>query len=144
MSFQLTIAEGKEAGKEFTFDKDSAVIGRTSECDVILYDQGISRRHCRVFFENGRYHVEDLGSSNGTKRNGTVVTREALVDGDTLGVGSVVFAFKVLQLSIPTLDDEPSAAADEGSTRATPSARTHHSSVQSSSYRSASTLTRGS
>jgi hypothetical protein len=117
MSFQLTIAEGKEAGKEFTFDKDSAVIGRTSECDVILYDQGISRRHCRVFFENGRYHVEDLGSSNGTKRNGTVVTREALVDGDTLGVGAVVFNFKVLQLSIPTLEEEPATAADEGSTR---------------------------
>jgi hypothetical protein len=120
MSFQLTIAEGKEAGKEFTFEKDSAVIGRTSECDVILYDHGISRRHCRVFFEAGRYYVEDLGSSNGTKRNGTAVTREALVDGDTLGVGSVVFAFKVLQLSIPTLDEEPSTAADEGSTRIVP------------------------
>jgi hypothetical protein len=120
MSFQLTIAEGKEAGKEFTFEKDSAVIGRTSECDVILYDHGISRRHCRVFFENGRYYVEDLGSSNGTKRNGTVVTREALVDGDTLAVGSVVFAFKVLQLSIPMLDDEPATAADEGSTRIVP------------------------
>jgi len=117
MSFQLTIAEGKEAGKEFTLEKDSAVIGRTSECDVILYDHGISRRHCRIFFENGRYYVEDLGSSNGTKRNGAPVTREALVDGDRLGVGSVVFAFKVLQLSIPMLEEEPATAADEGSTR---------------------------
>ncbi len=40
MAFQLKIAEGKDAGKEFVFEQDSVLIGRTPECDVVLYDAG--------------------------------------------------------------------------------------------------------
>jgi len=51
MGFQLVIAEGKEAGREFVFDQLSVLIGRTSECDVVLYDPGVSRKHARIFNE---------------------------------------------------------------------------------------------
>ncbi|WNG39658.1 FHA domain-containing protein [Archangium violaceum] len=101
MSFQLTIAEGKEAGKEFVFEQDSVLIGRVAECDVVLYDAGISRRHCRIFSEGGEYFVEDLGSSNGTRVNGTPVEgKQALSKGDQLSLGPVVFVFS------PTLDED--------------------------------------
>ena len=95
MSFQLTIAEGKEAGKEFEFEQDSVLIGRVTECDVVLYDAGISRRHCRIFAEGGTYFVEDLGSSNGTQVNGKLVKqKQALAEGDKLSLGPVVFVFR--------------------------------------------------
>ncbi|ATB31402.1 FHA domain-containing protein [Melittangium boletus] len=109
MSFQLTIAEGKEAGKEFVFELDSVLIGRVSECDVVLYDSGISRRHCRVFAEAGAYFAEDLGSSNGSRVNGQPIKpngKQALVDGDQLTLGPVVFVFK----RVAAMDENESTA----------------------------------
>lgn len=97
MAFQLTISEGKEAGKEFVFDQDSILIGRTDECDVILYDPGISRRHCRIFHQGVSYVVEDMGSANGTKVNGSAIARHTLADGDRVALGPVVFAFSALR-----------------------------------------------
>ena len=97
MGFQLKIAEGKDAGKEFEFDQDSVLIGRTPECDVVLYDAGVSRKHCRIFGEGRRYLIEDMGSSNGTKVNGSSITKkQPLTDGDQLTLGPVVFVFGAL------------------------------------------------
>lgn len=97
MGFQLKIAEGKDAGKEFAFDQDSVLIGRTPECDVVLYDAGVSRKHCRIFSEGNRFIIEDMGSSNGTKVNGAAITKkQELTDGDQLTLGPVVFVFGAL------------------------------------------------
>jgi hypothetical protein len=119
MSFQLTIAEGKEAGKEFVFEQDSVLIGRVAECDVVLYDAGISRRHARIFSEAGAYFVEDVGSSNGTLVNGQPVKQKhALIEGDQVTLGPVVFVYR----RVPEMDPEEAtapmpAATGSGSTR---------------------------
>ena len=60
MGFQLVISEGKEAGREFEFDQDSVVIGRTAECDVILYEAGVSRKHARILIEGAGIWIEKL------------------------------------------------------------------------------------
>jgi len=105
MSFLLTIAEGKEAGKEFVFDQGSVVIGRTADCDVILYDPGVSRKHARIFAQGRAYYVEDMGSSNGTKVNGSVVKKKQLSDGDAVALGPVVFNFS--SRVIEEMDTDP-------------------------------------
>lgn len=110
MGFQLTIAEGKEAGREFVFEQASVVIGRTSECDVVLYDPGVSRKHARIFSEDDGYFVEDMGSSNGTKLNGEIVKKAKLNDGDAVTLGPVVFNFSASEL----MPDEPGAPAEDG------------------------------
>lgn len=93
MGFLLTMAEGKEAGREFVFAQPSVTIGRISECDIVLYDPGVSRKHARIFAMDGAYYVEDLGSSNGTKVNGVLVTQQRLSPHDALALGPVVFRF---------------------------------------------------
>lgn len=98
MGFQLVIAEGKEAGREFVFDQTSILIGRTSDCDVILYESGVSRKHARIFAEGEGFFVEDMGSSNGTKVNGEIVKKQQLKDGDAIGLGPVVFNFAAVLL----------------------------------------------
>ncbi|HEX8700400.1 MAG TPA: FHA domain-containing protein [Myxococcaceae bacterium] len=117
MAFQLKIAEGKDAGKEFLFEQDSVLIGRTPECDVVLYDAGVSRRHCRIFSEGDGYIVEDMGSANGTKVNGAPVKTKPLTDGDQLTLGPVVFAFAAVEAEAeePGTDGVgvPAAAQDE-------------------------------
>lgn len=106
MGFQLVIAEGKEAGREFVFDQTSILIGRTSECDVILYEPGVSRKHARIFNEGASFFVEDMGSSNGTKVNGNLVKKQALKDGDAIGLGPVVFNFAAIALEAEGSTDE--------------------------------------
>src|SRR5215217_3363393 len=113
MPFQLTISEGKDAGKEFVFDQDSVLIGRTSECDVVLYDPGVSRKHCRLFLDGDAYSVEDQGSANGTLLNGTAVQTQALEDGDKLTLGPVTFVFS-LKKDESTGEEELPAGAEEG------------------------------
>lgn len=108
MGFQLVISEGKEAGREFEFDQDSVIIGRTAECDVILYEAGVSRKHARIVVDDAGIWIEDLGSSNGTKVNGSVIEKKkALKDGDSISMGPVIFAFKPVELEPegPTADN---------------------------------------
>jgi pSer/pThr/pTyr-binding forkhead associated (FHA) protein len=99
MPFQLTISEGREAGKEFVFDQDSVLIGRSTDCDVALFDPGVSRKHCRIVLDGEAYAVEDQGSANGTLVNGTPVSKQALQDGDKLTLGPVTFVFAMMEAS---------------------------------------------
>jgi len=73
-----------------------AVVGRARECAVqISYDGQVSRRHCRVVEKNGRFYVEDLGSTCGTWVNGERVVERRLLGGETLHVGSASFFFQL-------------------------------------------------
>lgn len=69
------------------------VIGRALGCDWVLSEPGtpsLSRRHCLLEAEGGRFLLRDLGSTNGTLRNGEPVPPEtavALADGDLLELG---------------------------------------------------------
>src|SRR6185436_1167019 len=113
MAFQLVIAEGKEAGREFVFEQESVLIGRTADCDVVLYDPGVSRKHARIFAEQRGYYVEDMGSSNGTKVNGAIIKKKQLADGDAISLGPVVFNFAALH-SLEESTDASAAAAPGG------------------------------
>lgn len=113
MGFQLTIAEGKEAGRQFDFDQASVVIGRTHECDVTLYEGGISRRHARIFQDGETWLLVDEGSSNGTLVNGAKVARHVLAEGDRITVGPVVFVWRPVDLAPTTENPAPDQSAFE-------------------------------
>lgn len=107
MGFQLVIAEGKESGREFEFDQASVLIGRTAECDVILYEAGVSRKHAQIVVEDSAIFIEDLGSSNGTRVNGQAIAgKQALKEGDSISMGPVVFNFKPVDLSAEPSTEE--------------------------------------
>lgn len=85
---------GGENGRRITIT-DSATIGRLPECDVTLDDPSVSRRHARIQRKGNGWAVEDLGSTNGLKVNGTKVGQSDLADGDRLALGSVQLLFSV-------------------------------------------------
>lgn len=65
------------------------VVGRSEPAQVILADRSLSRAHARISLHEGRVHVEDLASTNGTQVNGQRI-REAFVDeGDVATLGAV-------------------------------------------------------
>ncbi|MBX3217655.1 MAG: GGDEF domain-containing protein [Labilithrix sp.] len=63
----LTVLAGINAGQVYALDGTEHVIGRGTEADIWVEDGGVSRRHARITCRSdGRYFVEDLGSTNGT------------------------------------------------------------------------------
>jgi pSer/pThr/pTyr-binding forkhead associated (FHA) protein len=71
------------------------VIGRREDCDLRIPLSDVSRKHCRLILDGENIKVEDLGSSNGTYRNGERVQQTEIVPGDTLQIGPVIFVLQV-------------------------------------------------
>ncbi len=66
------------------------VIGRAAPSDLEIPDPGLSRQHARFLWDDTGIWVEDLGSTNGTKKNGEPITRAKLLAGDQVAIGPVV------------------------------------------------------
>jgi pSer/pThr/pTyr-binding forkhead associated (FHA) protein len=81
------------ADKLFLIEKDT-IVGRARECDLSLVVAHLSRRHARLFFDNGALWVEDLGSANGTYLNGRRVERARVRGGDELAFDTLVFTVR--------------------------------------------------
>jgi CheY-like chemotaxis protein len=78
------------------------LIGRSSECDLHLFDPALSRRHCRLEWRDDHLMVEDLGSRNGTLVNGEkVLEPRVLAEGDMLRIGASVFAVRLNPNAVP-------------------------------------------
>jgi hypothetical protein len=70
-------------------------IGRTRQNELVLQDQRVSSKHAKVYFQEGRWYLEDLGSSNGTFLNGTQVHGKMPIrNGDSIRIGSTEILFK--------------------------------------------------
>ena len=61
-------------------------IGRASDCQIQLLDKGVSRKHARILWEDGVYHLEDLGSRSGVWLHGERVHRAQLNIGDSFNI----------------------------------------------------------
>jgi hypothetical protein len=72
---------------------DPFVIGRSRECDLVLDDPNVSRRHAELRRDDDGWAVHDLGSTNGIKLNGNRSRGGRLSPGDeiTLGVSRLTF-----------------------------------------------------
>lgn len=74
-----------------TFSRTDMVVGRHSEADVRLHLPDVSRRHCRVVFEDSQWLIIDLNSLNGVYVNGEKVQESVLRDGDHVRLASLNF-----------------------------------------------------
>jgi pSer/pThr/pTyr-binding forkhead associated (FHA) protein len=62
---------------------------------VVVNDSNVSRRHAEFVCAAGEVVVRDLGSTNGTRVNGVVVSGEQILrHGDVIGLGSVTLTFE--------------------------------------------------
>jgi hypothetical protein len=68
----------------------SLVFGRGAECDVVIPDMFLSRRHFRITRGSAQVELFDLGSSNGTLVNGHAVRTAVVKDGDRIQLGRTV------------------------------------------------------
>ena len=79
----------------FELDKDIVVIGRKSDCDIILNDEQISTHHARIIKDGERHRLEDMDSMNGTCVNSKEIKRVLLRDGDRISMADTVLVYHV-------------------------------------------------
>jgi DNA-binding NtrC family response regulator len=84
-------------------DKGRAiVVGRSAPSDVEIPEPGLSRQHARFSWDDHGIWVEDLKSTNGTKKNGKPVERARVAPGDEIAIGPVMVTVHV----ISSVDDQ--------------------------------------
>ena len=72
--------------------RNSVVIGRAPDCDVVIQDLKASRRHCQLTRKEDGFLLEDLGSRNGTLVNGTKIAQPMLLKvNQTFQIGDTMF-----------------------------------------------------
>ncbi len=97
----LRFLKGKYRGEEFPLgpDKKNFVVGRSSDVDLVLADDAVSRKHARIYGERGRMWLRDLGSRNGTSVNGDPISRHCLREGDRVVIGASLIAVAITDSS---------------------------------------------
>lgn len=78
-----------EGQRHVVLTRPAYTIGRRLDCDIVLSDPRVSRRHAQLRWRFGRYVLYDLGSSSGTTVNGEPATEVVLEPGDVFSLGGV-------------------------------------------------------
>jgi len=123
--YALRFISGKYQGGEFPLRMNrEIIIGRSSDLDMVLVEDMVSRKHARISTQAGEVYIEDLGSTNGTFVNGEKVTRSRLTQGDRILVGTSI----IKMISVDPRDAHQSEAEarrrlEMGASRATAAGR---------------------
>ena len=91
------------------FDQDQIVIGHNSDVQLDLDGEGVSPIHCLVELRGNGYYICDLGSQNGTFKNGQAILDESISSGDEVGVGPFKLSFFI---GAPKPKTNPGAAPE--------------------------------
>lgn len=89
--YALRFISGKYQGGEFPLRMGrEIIIGRSSDLDMVLVEDMVSRKHAKIVTSNGEIYIQDMGSTNGTFVNGEKVERARLAEGDRILVGTSI------------------------------------------------------
>ncbi len=92
--------------RRFPLPDGPTTVGRKNSCGLRIPLTSVSRLHCEFRVEDGRVSLRDLGSSNGTFKNGQRIQDTDLVAGDQVEVGPVRFTL--------VIDGQPASAVGGG------------------------------
>jgi len=79
------------------------VVGRSEPADVVVPDPGLSRQHARFVWDDEGIWVEDLKSTNGTKKNGEKIAHAKILPNDRIAVGPVMVSVHIISSLDPEL-----------------------------------------
>jgi len=82
-------------GTRFELANDKYSIGRQTTCDIVIADHNVSRVHAEIKFVQGSWRIDDRGSTNGTRVNGSMIVEPTpLTSGDVVAFGAVNIHFE--------------------------------------------------
>jgi len=90
-AYALKFISGKYQGGEYPLKMErQVIIGRSSDLDMVLVEDMVSRKHAKITLTGGKITIEDLGSTNGTFVNGEKVKQARLKEGDRILIGTSI------------------------------------------------------
>ena len=102
----IRFLNGKYAGQTFPLQNGTYLMGRSEECQIILSETGVSKKHIELKVHPTGVEVVDLKSSNGTFVNGVKVKESDLQTGDKVSVCKTIFDIVSVEV--------PAGAAEQG------------------------------
>ena len=107
----LRFISGKYQGGEFPLRPHrEIIIGRSSDLDMVLVEDMVSRKHAKITTDETTVTIQDLGSTNGTFVNGEKVRKADLKDGDRILIGTSI-------IKIVYVDGEATSSISENEAR---------------------------
>lgn len=89
--YALRFISGKYQGGEFPLlSEREIVIGRSSELDMVLVEDMVSRKHAKISTQQAQIIITDMGSTNGTFVNGEKIRKTRLKEGDRILIGTSI------------------------------------------------------
>ncbi len=92
----LVSLEGPDKGKDYRILKEKTSIGKQEHSDIVIKRDFISRNHAVLLYENQKFVLTDLHSTNYTYVNGEKISKGILKDNDIIKFGEAVYKFKCL------------------------------------------------
>ncbi len=87
----LMVNKGPNFGSKFPLTTGRITVGRSISNDIQVPDSEVSRKHAEIYYENGKYILRDLDSSNGTFLNGKITKEAVLKHNDEISFGGTTF-----------------------------------------------------
>lgn len=109
MYLQIVVSINGNELHRYNFTESEVLIGRSTECDVLLDNAGVSRTHAKVLRQGNQLQVVDLNSGNGTFVNGKSVNEAAVTSTDTIGIGKFTLTMKLADEALPESTPQPTA-----------------------------------
>jgi hypothetical protein len=81
------------------------IIGRSSELDMVLVEDMVSRKHAKIAASNGQIVIQDLGSTNGTFVNGEKIKKMRLKEGDRILIGTSIIKMVTVDATAPDVSE---------------------------------------
>jgi pSer/pThr/pTyr-binding forkhead associated (FHA) protein len=88
-------------GQKYEITQDEIFLGRNTQNHFPLEDNSISGRHCSIVRDGRKYTLIDLGSTNGTRLNGSTIMKSPLRPKDIIQVGGIELMFDGQDVDIP-------------------------------------------
>jgi len=99
-TYALRFISGKYQGGEFPLRMDREIIvGRSSDLDMVLVEDMVSRKHAKISAGDGQILIQDLGSTNGTFVNGEKIKKARLKEGDRILIGTSIIKLVAIDSS---------------------------------------------
>jgi hypothetical protein len=116
--FALRFISGKYQGGEFPLRMErEIVIGRSSDLDMVLVEDMVSRKHAKISTAGKEITISDMGSTNGTFVNGEKVKKQRLKEGDRILIGTSIIKLVAVQSDAQPSEAEARARLESNAQR---------------------------
>jgi pSer/pThr/pTyr-binding forkhead associated (FHA) protein len=127
----LRFISGKYQGGEFPLRPHrEIVIGRSSDLDMVLVEDMVSRKHAKIVTDENTVSIQDLGSTNGTFVNGEKIRKVELKDGDRILIGTSIIKLVALDGQTAAMSETEARSKMQVTANKRPAAKSMSGSIE--------------